>query len=186
MSSSFSLAKRQQCFALDLLQSVLWQYPFMVQGPVPKKSKNAIRRIEDRRLLLMDMAVHVPFVGEMSIQRQKQYESIRLRSKKVLDKHFAGEGVDGTALINAVLAMIEDVYFDIPQEKKRMKREWDFMRGSVATLYRHSDPEMDSPWQELGAEVARDMRLAVADALPWGYGKEPLGVVRYPRIVGAA
>lgn len=171
MSSSFSLAKRRQVFALDLLQSILGQYPKMVEGGrVCRKSKRVIARIKARRVSLMVAVIHVPGIGAMSKKRRSQYDRISQRSMQVLNTYFQGTSVNGSAMLNAVLALVEDVYDLVPEEKRQLKRSWDLMRGSVATLYMHADPEMKSSWQELGARMCADLHRAVEDILPWGYG----------------
>jgi hypothetical protein len=183
MSSSFSEVKRAQVFALDLMQSILGQYFMMAGGRVPKKSKDCINRLYARRLTIMDMTVHVQAVGDMSDKRVNQYMRIVRRSKLVLDKHFRGAHVDGSAMLNALLALIEDVYASIPAAHKRTKREWDLLRGSLATLYRHHDPEMTSPWQAKGLEVCKDLHKAIKDELPFEYGRKPQPTKRSPRLV---
>jgi hypothetical protein len=129
----------------------------------------------------MNMTVMVPAVGLMSKKRQNQYMRIVGRSRQVLDKHFAGENVDGSAMMNAIMTLVEDIYFSTPASRKKTKKEWDMLRGSLATLYRHHDPEMDSPWQEKGLDVCKDMHMAIEDRLPYGYPGTP-----NVRIVGRA
>lgn len=171
MSSSFSETKRHQVFTLDLMSSIIDQYFMMVEGGrVPGKSKDCIARLKARRESIMRLVVHVSAVGEMGEKRVNQYMRIVRRSKMVLDKHFRGAHVDGSAMMNAILALVEDVYADIPENHKRIRREWDLLRGSLATLYKHHDPEMDSPWQAKGLLVCRDLHRAIKDTLPYGYG----------------
>lgn len=172
MSSSFSFQKRLQVYALDLVQSLAWSYPDMVDGSVPAKSKAVLLRLASRRENIMDMVVHVPYVGKMSETRQKQYQKVINRTKLVLDHHFATDAIDGSAYLNAILALVEDVYFQIPAHKKNLKREWDYLRGSMSTLYSHHDPEMTSPLADKGIRIAEDLMKAVEDKLPYGYGKK--------------
>ncbi len=174
MSSSFSEQKRRQVYVLDLLQSLAWSYPDMVDGPVPSKSRAVLQRLGKRRLIIMDLVVHVSCVGEMSKSRRRQYQGIINRTKLVIDHHFSRVNINGSAFMNAVLALVEDIYFQIPATSKRLKREWDLLRGSMATLYFHHDPDMTSGLADKGVRIAEDLMKAVADKLPYNYGKKPL------------
>jgi hypothetical protein len=166
------MAKRLQVYALDLVQSLAWAYPDMVDGSVPAKSRAVLLRLGRRRANIMDLVVHVPYVGKMSTTRQKQYQRVIDRTKLVLDHHFASDEIDGSAYLNAILALVEDIYFQIPAHKKNLKREWDYLRGSMATLYGHHDPDMTSPLADKGIQIAADLMKAVEDRLPYGYGKK--------------
>ena len=171
MSRSFSIAMRRSVAVLQQVFALCNHYSQSLDGPAPSKSYGACQRLLRYRAEIMMHVAGVRDVSEMSASRKKQVRTIAYAMGRVIDRWFPADEIDGDVFINNVLALVEDVRADIPAKNKRLTEKWSRLTDTLVTLYRHRDPDLESPAQEMGARLAGDLMKAIEGRLPVNYGK---------------
>ncbi len=185
MSRSFSYAMRRQCAVLNLVDTLATHIDPCFDGKTPAKTRKVCERINNRRKRIMADVFHIKLgeVAELGPQRHRQFERMTKAMVDVIHLYWPEQGekaeVDAASILNAALVMAEDTRTQIPAGRN-VRKDWDMLTGSLATLYSHIDPDLtDVTAMKVGLRVAETMEEAIR-------GKDIRRVLHKARVVEVA
>lgn len=150
-TTNFSKSNRNLILTVDLVLAMTSSLE--TDTTLPAKTKRCIERINARIKNIQDIIFGGPTLV-LSPTNYRQYKRIIMSVKKLIDNIYC-EVVE-LDFFNAVLCKVEDARVGCKNSKNTtLQREWEYLNQSLATLYGHVDPELEShQWMVLGENLA--------------------------------